>query len=552
MKKCILLLVVLLSYTVFSQINITNISSYQVFQRDILGNADIPIEGTYQGNPQSIEAKWNTSDIWTTLSIDTNGSNTFSGSLINQPEGQGILEVRFSNNPSVKDTVVNVGVGDIYVIAGQSNASGRGTTLNSYMHSELKATLFGNDDVWKELTDASDSDINQVDEVSADGIAKGSIWPLIATDIMEAEGVPVAFIPTARGGTRIIQWQPVADHSDPLTLYGSMHRRINAVGGKIKGILFFQGESDAQMDTTLSDYENLLNNYVNTVVSDFPGVSVIIGQIGHANFDGLDAIREAQINVVTSNSNAHIGPATYDINLSDENGDTLHYKSDNDIQEFARRWFSAIHSAYYDGINSYGPIVIASDISYNLMDNKITVPFNGNTSPIINPASTVTTNSFELSNNTIIPISSFLITNNTIEITPSSVLDINQPITLTYASLNEAVDAAIYDSENLPAQNFYNRTVRVEDVLSTSNFSKNNLSIYPNPVQESLFISFDSNANKEVVLEMYSVTGQLIVTKTTYASDHILNLNTSTLPSGIYYLHFLTETNQLVKKIIKM
>lgn len=549
MKK-ITFLIVLFSCTVFSQITITNINSYQVFQRTGTGNADIPIEGTYSGTPESIEARWNNSDVWTTLSIDD--AETFSGTLVNQSQGQGTLEVRFSNDPLIESSIEYVGVGDIFIIAGQSNASGRGLTLNTYSHPSLKATLFGNDDLWKELSDASDSHIDQVDEVSIDYIAAGSVWPLIATDIMEVENVPVAFIPTAQGGTRIIQWQPSADHSDPLTLYGSMNRRINAVGGKIKGILFFQGESDAQMNTTQMDYEDLLNNYVNTVASDFPGVSVIVGQIGQANFDELDAIRSAQINVANSNINAYIGPATYDINLSDEEGDTLHYKSDNDIQEFARRWFMAVNTIYYSGTNGYGPIVITNDVSYNLTENKITVPFSGNTSPVINATSTVTANSFDLVNNGPISLSSVTIIDNTIEIIPASILDVDQPITLTYASLNKSVDEAIYDNDNLPAQNFYNQTVRVEDPLAISNLNKNTFLLYPNPVREHVFLSFDSVIAKEVIVEIYAATGQLIIAKTAHPSENTLKINTAALRPGIYYIHFTTEETQTTRKMIKM
>lgn len=549
MKK-ITFLIVLFSCTVFSQITITNINSYQVFQRTGTGNADIPIEGTYSGTPESIEARWNNSDVWTTLSIDD--AETFSGTLVNQSQGQGTLEVRFSNDPLIESSIEYVGVGDIFIIAGQSNASGRGVTLNTYSHPSLKAGLFGNDDVWKELSDASDSHIDQVDEVSIDYIAAGSVWPLIATDIMEVENIPVAFIPTAQGGTRIIQWQPSADHSDPLTLYGSMNRRINAVGGKIKGILFFQGESDAQMNTTQMDYEDLLNNYVNTVASDFPGVSVIVGQIGQANFDELDAIRAAQINVANSNINAYIGPATYDINLSDEEGDTLHYKSDNDIQEFARRWFMAVNTIYYSGTNGYGPIVITNDVSYNLTENKITVPFSGNTSPVINAASTVTANSFDLVNNGPVSLSSVTIIDNTIEIIPASILDIDQPITLTYASLNKGVDEAIYDNDNLPAQNFYNQTVRVEDPLAISNLNKNTFLLYPNPVREHVFLYFDSVIAKEVIVEIYATTGQLIIAKTAHSSENTLKINTAALRPGIYYIHFTTEETQTTRKMIKM
>ena len=549
MKK-LLFLLLFISYPVFSQITITNIHPYQVFQRNDIGNADILIQGTYSGSPVIIEARWNTSASWTVLNIDD--SETFSGTLPEQGQGQGTLEVRFSNDPLIEDSIEYVGIGDIFIIAGQSNASGRGITLNSYSHPILKATLFGNDDVWTELSDRVDSSVNQVDEVSIDTNAEGSPWPLIASQIMDVENVPVAFIPTAKGGTSISQWQPGSNHADATTLYGSMNRRIHAIGGKAKGVLFYQGESNADMNTPQAEFENQLNTFVNSVASDFPELTVMIGQIGHGDLEGLDAIRDGQINIANFNNNAYIGPATYDMNLSDEDGDTLHYKSDHDIQEFARRWFSSINSTYYDGTNGYGPIVDAVNLSYDVANNKITVPFTDDTTPVINTASTITTASFDLYNNEVIAISSIAIVENTIEITPISPLDIDELITLTYASLNNGVDAAIYDNENLPAQNFYGLTVSVE-TLSASRFLENNFSVFPNPVNEELFISFKNAPTKEVRLEMYSAVGQFILSTTSnVGNNNTLKLNTAALPSGIYYIHLITEESHASKRVLKI
>lgn len=117
--------------------------------------------------------------------IDTSPpSGTFSGTLTAEVVGQGSINVRFSNDTGVSGSVNNVGVGDIFIISGQSNASGRGNTLNNYTHATLKAGLFDNDDTWKELADATDSNSGQTDGVSSDGIAKGSPWPLIYWQIM--------------------------------------------------------------------------------------------------------------------------------------------------------------------------------------------------------------------------------------------------------------------------------------------------------------------------------------------------------------------------------
>lgn len=532
-----------------SDISIENISPYQVIQRDALGKADILVEGVYIGTPTSIEARWNGNAAWTPLTLDANGAGTFSGTLLNQPQGQGVLEVRFSNNPLIINSVANVGIGDIYIIAGQSNASGRGLTLNTYTHGSLKATVFGNNDTWAELTDPVDSNSGQVDVVSSDA-AVGSPWPLVATSIMASQNVPVAFVPTAKGGSSIQAWQPGANHANASTLYGSMNRRITAVGGNVKAILFFQGEKDANNGTSQANYTTLLNNFINTVDTDFSGLKTMVGQIGHSSYSE-DLVRAGQISVLQTNSKAILGPVTYDINLSDEGGDTLHFKSNSDMAEFARRWYKAIEKAFYSGTNGYGPIVDSENILYSVSQNKITVPFTDDTTPVINPASTVTATAFNLKNNGVtIGISSLAIVNNTIELTPATELNILQTITLSYALQDAAVDNAIYDNENLPAENFYNLTVSTNAALGIiKNKFGNKLVIYPNPTNGIFSIDL-GNTCKSVKVTIMDLSGKQIQTKN-YNNSQLLDLNIESKSAGIYLMAIESGENKAIIKLLK-
>ena len=120
-----------------------------------------------------------------------------------------------------------------------------------YTHPVLRAALFGNDDRWAELLDPVDRAAGQVDRVSADPGAGGSVWPLVATELMATEGVPVAFVPCAKIGTNIRRWteDAAAPHARS-TLYGSMLRRVRAVGGRVRAVLFWQGEVDARAGTS--------------------------------------------------------------------------------------------------------------------------------------------------------------------------------------------------------------------------------------------------------------------------------------------------------------
>lgn len=529
---------------------VNNLSPYQILQRDASGNASIFVEGTYTGSPAAIEARWNSNETWTTLSLDTDGAGTFSGILQNQFQGQGPLEVRFSEATHITDTIPFIGVGDIFIIAGQSNASGRGSTLNTSTHPSLKATLFGNDDTWKELEDKVDDDTGQIDVVSSDVIAEGSPWPLIATQIMESQNIPVAFVPAAKGGTIILQWRAAENHSDPTTLYGSMNRRMTAVGGQVKAILFFQGESDAAFGTSQEFYETELNTFVNTVATDFPGLKTMVGQIGHSDLEGIDAVRAAQINVLQTNGNTLLGPSTYDIDLSDEGGDILHFKSDPDMEVYAARWYKAIEKEFYNGSNGYGPIVDPTKIVYHTSSNKITVAFTDDTTPILNLTSTVAPVSFDLINNEVsVPITSLTIIDNSIELTPSLMLDIEQPITLSYASSNKGVNTAIYDADNLPAENFYNLPVAFSTLGIFDSDLGIDLSVYPNPTAGYFTIDLGTWYPSATV-KILSSEGKLVQLNS-YKESTLLHFDITLLAPGSYIVLVQAGTKKTAAHLLK-
>jgi hypothetical protein len=375
----------------------------------------------------------------------------------------------------------------------------------------------------------------------------GSPWPIVVTDILANQGVPVAFIPTSKGGTTSTEWQPATNHSDASTLYGSMNRRIHAVGGLVAGVLFFQGESDARTNeaTLQSDYEARLNTIVNTIATYFTGTKTMVGQIGYGSdstYPGKDQIREAQVAVANTNANALLGPATYDINLSDEGGDDIHFKSDSDMSRFAARWIGAIDKEFYNGADGYGPILDETNLIYNTSTNKLIVPFTDASSPVINSGSTVTTSSFDLKNNgSSVAISSVTVAGGTIEITPTSALNTTFTITLTYASLNTAVDKAIYDSNDYPAQPFFNKTVSVA-TLNTASYDSIVFTISPNPVSEILKIETTEKLDSIKIINMLGME----ILKTTDAE-----LNISHLPTGLYFVKISAGNKSAVKKIIK-
>ncbi|MDH8700740.1 hypothetical protein M2138_000071 [Dysgonomonadaceae bacterium PH5-43] len=88
---------------------------------------------------------------------------------------------------------------------------------------------------------------------------------------------------------------------------------------------------------------------------------------------------------------------------------------------------------------------------------------------------------------------------------------------------------------------FYYSDYKPNSIDEVSNLS---LSVYPNPVQEYLFITTDSSIDR---VEIYNQIGSLVKTESN-VSDKI---DVSALNAGVYYLSIYLENKQVTKKIIK-
>lgn len=271
----------------------------------------------------------------------------FTGTVADQA-GQGAITFRLATGES-QVSYANVALGDLFVIAGQSNASGRGTNNQSYSHATLKAMLFGNDYAWKELADPVDSPTNQVDSVSADTFpaAAGTVWPLVATAIMAATGRVCAFVPCAQGATGITDWLPGAYRYDRATLFGSMCNRIRAIGGVVRAVLWWQGEGDCStMDNTV--YRNHLATITTALAAEFPGIKLMPCKLQTLT-DGTTAEAQVAFNANAiewswaNNANCLTGPDLSSVGCS---VDGTHVKTDAELASAATLWSNAIKAAF--------------------------------------------------------------------------------------------------------------------------------------------------------------------------------------------------------------
>jgi len=415
-------------------IALTAPDAYQVFQRNGSDQADIAISGTYAGNPTAIEASWN-GGAFTTIDASPSGF-AFSGTLSSQSAGQGQLIVRFADAPTIRATVADVGVGDVYVVAGQSNAEGRATNAQTYSHSSLKATVFRQDDAWRDGNDPTDT-----------STANGSPWPLLATLLMADQGVPVAFITTAKGDTKLYTgtWtKPGAEFTDCVqTIQNS------GVNG-IKAILWHQGESDVNDAVTASQYETALSQMLDDLQTDtgFTAAPLVCATLGYKTTGGatranLDAIRVGQLAAIANDADILAGPALYDVHLGDGGGDGVHFKTDAELLTLAQRWWRVLKYHFYGGAQGIAPAFALAARASTLL----TVTFAGGVAPLTG-ATSVTGWRFTDSGVDIAVNSAAANGTNAIDLTLASAPTGTEAV--SYGSFNDAAGASLLDSGTYP------------------------------------------------------------------------------------------------------
>ena len=193
----------------------------------------------------------------------------------------------------------NIGVGDIYVIAGQSNAVGTGRDLISDEPCD-NIHLFRANGSWAmaehPLHDSTDTKYPYFQG------AGYSPWLTFAKIISRRCGYPIGLIPTAVGGVPLAHW----DRSRDGKLFNNMLDMIkDANCGPVKGILWSQGCNDAEAKMSSQDYLNEFKEVYRDFESVFyKGVPMLTLQLNKivcykdrdldALGKGLAEIRDAQ------------------------------------------------------------------------------------------------------------------------------------------------------------------------------------------------------------------------------------------------------------------
>ncbi len=256
---------------------------YQVVQRTTPNEGTLAIRGTYRGLGADT-ASWQVRisspahpDEWRQMPVQvTHGG--FSATVTAPAGGWWRVEVRaLVGGRAVAETAVeHVGIGEVFVVAGQSNSANHGEERQR-THTRRVAAFDGRR--WQVADDPQPG-------ASGEG---GSFMPPLGDELVSRFDVPIGFIACGIGATSVREWLPGgAAFPNPPTIeqrvrklpsgewvsrgevYSNFVARMKSVGPQgFRAVLWHQGESDAnQTDPTRTLPGDRYREYLERIIRE--------------------------------------------------------------------------------------------------------------------------------------------------------------------------------------------------------------------------------------------------------------------------------------------
>jgi hypothetical protein len=316
-----------------ASLSLTRPLARQILQRSAAGTGAIPISGFGMGPLELVEARAvvmagsNTGSSTDWQPIATAPAGAFTGALAGVAAGgwyQVEVRMRVRGVASTSIVVEQIGVGDIYITAGQSNSANHGTRAKP-----------ASDD-WGSAWSFTGTWTRAADPMPGCSGTGGSVWTRLGPILRARSGVPVGFVCLGEGGTRVAQWVPGAD------LYPRIRAAVQAFPADgFSAVLWHQGESDSAFGTTRADYESRLESIIARSRVDggwpVPWYVAEAGSYPAGRLAQVERVVAAQRRVVFADPLVFLGPTTDDFRLEGKLHDTVHF-NERGLADHAMQW----------------------------------------------------------------------------------------------------------------------------------------------------------------------------------------------------------------------
>lgn len=214
---------------------------------------------------------------------------------------------------------------ELFLLIGQSNMAGRGA-----VEAQDKEAIPGILKLTKEMTWAPAIDPLHFDKPDIAGVGIGRSFA--KTLLAWRPGASIGLIPAAFGGTSLDEWKP----GDKLYADAVKRAREAMKAGKLRGILWHQGEADSASAEKIASYRERFASLISHFREELnaPDVPVVVGELGEYRTAALNRQMNEQLALVPF-SVAHSGFVS-SAGLVHK-GDGTHFDSPS-LREFGRRY----------------------------------------------------------------------------------------------------------------------------------------------------------------------------------------------------------------------
>ena len=335
---------------------------HAVLQRNTSNAAEVPVAGQFPPEAQVragdvIEGRLGPKERWQSWYVVAPGEGGFRIEVTVPAGGPWPMELRIRRDREIlATTAIPVGVGEVFVVAGQSNSANHGSERLSPNSGRV---FTRGPKGWQVAADPQPG-------ASGDG---GSFLPALGDHLAKALDVPIGFIATGSGGTSVREWLPKGVPFDrPPTVMARVHRsgdawesdgdlfrnlveKVQSVGPHhFRAILWHQGESDAnQADSSRTLPGTQYAAYLTRLIRDTQSAAGwpmpwFVAQVSYHTPDdrGSEDIRSAQASLWRSGV-ALQGPDTDALTerWRDGDGRGVHFNGDG-LREHGRLWATTL------------------------------------------------------------------------------------------------------------------------------------------------------------------------------------------------------------------